>query len=458
MKFHKIFNLKASIILSVLFVILALVFQGCSSPMEVVDDTRKEVSQETVEEKNNEPEGTGDQEIPEASEENIESGQQNINPVKEIEDRFNLIEKKVDNIGDIIDFIDGNIDKATPELASTMVYEVLELSEEYEYLFGEKFADPEVQENIYKISDNVNEFDLSVLINTENQKTRELIEEAVNKNYRLINVEGFIMPVVDYKAYDKYKPYLTQEMSDYIDIKTDESQKPSIMDAGIVIPVDDFIKRIIKSMDYLNKYPGSPRFEEIKQFNDGMISLYLSGIDNNPVFDSGLKIIPDKLIEFTNVLAGYEDTDFGMILASYLELLEQEDYMRTEEIEDFLNSIDVFKYESTANDEFKDLIIVTIPEPEQLISSPLEIEGMARGTWFFEATFPVELLDGNDNIIVQHFAQAEGEWMTEEFVPFSAIIDFEKPDTASGTLLLIKNNPSETEGYNASIEIPVSFK
>lgn len=101
--------------------------------------------------------------------------------------------------------------------------------------------------------------------------------------------------------------------------------------------------------------------------------------------------------------------------------------------------------ESTAKcikDNISDQIKVINPQPNQLIQSPLIVEGEARGTWFFEATFPVKLLDSNGNIIASHYAEAQGEWMTEDFVPFIAQIEFEKPQTDTGVLLLEKDNPS----------------
>ena len=93
-----------------------------------------------------------------------------------------------------------------------------------------------------------------------------------------------------------------------------------------------------------------------------------------------------------------------------------------------------------------------------MIKSPLIIEGEARGTWFFKATFPVKLLDANGNEVAVHYAQAPGEWMTEDFVSFEAQIEFSKPATATGTLVLEKSNPSDLAEYDAKIEIPVRFE
>jgi len=109
-------------------------------------------------------------------------------------------------------------------------------------------------------------------------------------------------------------------------------------------------------------------------------------------------------------------------------------------------------------DALSDQIIVSAPLPDQLITSPLIITGEARGTWFFEANFPVTLLDSNENILVLHYAATEEEWMTEDFISFTATIEFDDPKTATGFLVLDKNNPSDIREYDAQLIIPVRFE
>jgi len=105
------------------------------------------------------------------------------------------------------------------------------------------------------------------------------------------------------------------------------------------------------------------------------------------------------------------------------------------------------------------LIRAEVPRPNDKISSPLEIKGEARGTWFFEASFPIRLLDENGNEITINpaYAQAQGDWMTENFVPFKATIEFETPTTKKGTLILKKDNPSGLPQNADELRIPVSF-
>ena len=53
---------------------------------------------------------------------------------------------------------------------------------------------------------------------------------------------------------------------------------------------------------------------------------------------------------------------------------------------------------------------------------------------------------------------AEGEWMSEDFVPFVSNLDFPIPETESGKIILKKDNPSGLPELDESIEAIVRFK
>lgn len=110
--------------------------------------------------------------------------------------------------------------------------------------------------------------------------------------------------------------------------------------------------------------------------------------------------------------------------------------------------------------EKSDLIHLTSPLPNTQVSSPFIVTGSARGSWFFEASFPVYLTDWDGKIIAQGIAIAEGEWMTTEFVPFKAILTYNPADISGqysnrGTLILKKDNPSGLPEHDDALEIPV---
>ena len=102
-------------------------------------------------------------------------------------------------------------------------------------------------------------------------------------------------------------------------------------------------------------------------------------------------------------------------------------------------------------------VIVTSPQPNSKVSSPLTVTGEAHGTWYFEASFPIRLLDEDGNEIATTIAQAQGEWMTKDFVPFTATLEFERPTTKLGTLVLEKDNPSGLPENADELRIPVKI-
>lgn len=105
-----------------------------------------------------------------------------------------------------------------------------------------------------------------------------------------------------------------------------------------------------------------------------------------------------------------------------------------------------------------DTIRVKGPERNSTISSPLTIEGEARGYWFFEATAPVEITDEANNILGKGYIEAKGEWMTEDLVPFSGKIDFDPSGAEKGFLVLHRSNPSGLPEHDNRKKIPVKFQ
>ena len=125
-----------------------------------------------------------------------------------------------------------------------------------------------------------------------------------------------------------------------------------------------------------------------------------------------------------------------------------------------------FYFQSSYNKQVSlkdDLIILDTPKEGEVVSSPLVVKGRARGTWFFEASFPVILTDWDGRIIAQIPAQAKEDWMTENFVPFEATLVFDKPLHINGvknigSLILKKDNPSGLPEYDDALEMTVNFE
>ncbi|HEY5220568.1 MAG TPA: Gmad2 immunoglobulin-like domain-containing protein [Candidatus Paceibacterota bacterium] len=95
----------------------------------------------------------------------------------------------------------------------------------------------------------------------------------------------------------------------------------------------------------------------------------------------------------------------------------------------------------------------------QIIASPVTVVGtVAGGGWFFEATFPVKILDGDGTMLGTGVAQAQSDWTSTSSVPFTAIVQFSGARAATGTVVLSRDNPSGAPQNDASLSIPIRFK
>jgi hypothetical protein len=103
-------------------------------------------------------------------------------------------------------------------------------------------------------------------------------------------------------------------------------------------------------------------------------------------------------------------------------------------------------------------IVVNNITPNQQVTSPLAVTGQARGTWFFEGSFPAEVQDSNGVVLGQAVGTSSQDWMTENFIPFSLTLNFTVPaGMMNGNLVLRKDNPSGEPQNDAELIIPIAF-
>lgn len=105
-----------------------------------------------------------------------------------------------------------------------------------------------------------------------------------------------------------------------------------------------------------------------------------------------------------------------------------------------------------------DSIVIDLPWPGAVTGKVFMIRGEARGSWYFEGSFPVIVFAGDGSVLWQGPATAQNDWMTEDFVPFTATATI--PETYSGkaTLLLKKDNPSGEASRDGSVSFPFTIE
>lgn len=133
-----------------------------------------------------------------------------------------------------------------------------------------------------------------------------------------------------------------------------------------------------------------------------------------------------------------------------------ESYPRQCKVPDGATFTEAIKVQMNYVNATNDLIQVTSPVPGAKVSTSFSVVGSARGTWYFEASFPVVVTDNNGVVLFQGPAQAESDWMTTDFVPFKIDIKLPAGYTGPTTITLNKDNPSGLTEKDASVSFPVS--
>lgn len=125
-----------------------------------------------------------------------------------------------------------------------------------------------------------------------------------------------------------------------------------------------------------------------------------------------------------------------------------------------MESFEFISEDRIADNSYRDMIRINNPVPGTKVSSPLYIEGEARGPWYFEGSFVVVLTDWDGRIISEGIAKAKGDWMTIDYVPFYVTLKFDVDTRVSnrGSLIFRKENPSGLPENEDAFEFFVFFE
>ncbi|SEL40331.1 hypothetical protein [Paenibacillus sp. OK003] len=112
---------------------------------------------------------------------------------------------------------------------------------------------------------------------------RKLLQEASDLGYKLETSEGIYYPIINYETYKKFQPFVKPDIAAYIDIMAAESNQTTTSDAAIVVPWDEFIRRILEKEAFLNTYPNSNRTSMVTQ--SFYVRYLFYGSDNTPAYE-----------------------------------------------------------------------------------------------------------------------------------------------------------------------------
>lgn len=170
---------------------------------------------------------------------------------------------------------------------------------------------------------------------------RTLLMSARDQGYKIESSEGMYYPVMHYEGFKVFKPYVTKDIADYIDIMAAESNQPMAFDGAIVIGWNQVISRALAKEAFVQKYPGSNRKKAVQL--DLAWSRVFFGASNTPAYDNDGAGQPSKLNP--KLRAAYEaavkngpaNSKLLQTIQQLLSLLDTTGNVLTPEVQRFLD-------------------------------------------------------------------------------------------------------------------------
>ena len=109
--------------------------------------------------------------------------------------------------------------------------------------------------------------------------------------------------------------------------------------------------------------------------------------------------------------------------------------------------------------QFVPTVNLSQPQPNQTVTSPIELQGQAPGNWFFEGQLSVQLVDKNGKVLGSSEITTQDNWMTQEAVSFSGKLDFKNPNQVkTADVVMNKSNPSGLPENDRQVRLPVQLQ
>ncbi len=249
-------------------------------------------------------------------------------------EEFKKLLNKEDNVNGILLYIEENIELVTNRDSDKMLLELENYLEENIDRIKEKMIKTDVNYELIELGGRELFFPENRVKEIENDELRELIKDSLNNNYKLINLEGEFYPIIDYEKLKKYNSYISDEIKEYIEIKSLDSEKPIAIDASLYISYSELVERILKTENYIKKYSKGQKHENMMEIYSRNLWIYLSGMDNSPIYDYETGQIYEEILESYREVENMEKKTTGYIVKKYLESIEKNNYIIDQSIKD----------------------------------------------------------------------------------------------------------------------------
>ncbi|HEV3245415.1 MAG TPA: Gmad2 immunoglobulin-like domain-containing protein [Candidatus Paceibacterota bacterium] len=103
-------------------------------------------------------------------------------------------------------------------------------------------------------------------------------------------------------------------------------------------------------------------------------------------------------------------------------------------------------------------VVVSAPKANATVSHTFDISGVAPSGWFFEAVFPIQVRDPDDNLIGTTQGRAQGDRTKAGPIAFTAQVTVDASYQGPANLILLKDNPSGLPEEMDSVTVPITVE
>lgn len=321
MSLGKLIKTEGVIILSIIAVLSLNGCSGSSSP------TGTTAASSTV------------QQTTAASTTSVQTTQDKAEQSKSILADFEKLRTQKSSISKLIEFIKPQISNMEKADLDTAVREILD----DQLLQLKDFSDKIMADNF---NIRMNKYKYEELVSLSNIKESDsdiktTLQDAYNGGLKLSTSEGMYYLEVDYSSLKAvFAGNTSEEISSYLDIMAEESNKHFAEDAALLISYDQLAERVARNESFIKNYGSSKFADKVKELHKYYLSAYLLGLNNTPAFSMKDNILEkDVLDSYKASIAKYPGTSLSGILSEYMKLLEKDNYKRTQAILDYVSKV-----------------------------------------------------------------------------------------------------------------------
>lgn len=310
----------------------AVVVTGCSSVTTPVSDPiNTEISDSNTKE-----EELGDKAIG-----NQEEGKEEVDNNAPVEsdymDEFNiLLNDAATTPKELFEFMNKNISSLSKEDITTALVKTEAMQKTYLSVLENQFFAENTQNEIQNSS-----FDMNNLDSITDETIKELLTLTKAAGYYVETAEGSYFPVIDYSIYKDYTLNAADDMKEYFEIMTIESNVRFAKDAALQISFEEVLNRGLRAEGFLNTYKDSIKYMDVLKLYNLYESIALNGLNNTPLFDYDSNAIDTNAKEsYQKFVEANKDSGLATIIKDFLAIIDENKGRLSQAVEDFRDGIE----------------------------------------------------------------------------------------------------------------------